>query len=215
MPPHNPRRGPFRARGLARALPGGRGIAVKRFPHGSARFEQAGPFASTRLLCDLDKNCGHPSRVLQAARASQGERLQMRHSVYQLRALSGRRRRPFEFLVVPLQEGDEIGNQQERAGFQVALPRARDRQQGIIKTIQVELIECPVGICRCPVGIQRNGLLGFGNRQLVLAGAGQGQTRKQCVRGLIAGVALRPRFQCPLFPFEIASDVAVVKGFDG
>jgi hypothetical protein len=23
------------------------------------------------------------------------------------------------------------------------------------------------------------------------------------------------RFQCPFFPFEIASDVAVVKGFDG
>ena len=57
------------------ALPGGGRIPIKRFPHGGGRFEQAGPFASTRLLRDLDGDRGHPSRVLQLAGASQGERL--------------------------------------------------------------------------------------------------------------------------------------------
>src|SRR6266511_935678 len=75
-------------------------------------------------------------------------------------------------------------------------------------------MESLVDIRRWQVGIQRDGLLGFGNRQLVLAGADQGQTRQQSGSAWIAGVALRPRFQCPLFPFQIASEVAVVQGFD-
>ena len=86
MPRHNPRCGPCpSASALAGALPGGGRIAVKRFPHGSGRFEQAGPFAPTRLLGDLDGNRGHPSRVLQAARASHGERLQMRDDIFRTR----------------------------------------------------------------------------------------------------------------------------------
>jgi hypothetical protein len=49
-------------------------MAIKRFPHGSARFEQAGSFAPTRLLGDVDENRGRPSRVLEAARASKRKR---------------------------------------------------------------------------------------------------------------------------------------------
>ena len=66
---------------LAGALPGG-GIAVERFPHGSGRFEQGGPFTPTRALRDLDGDRGQSSRVLQAAGPSQGERLQMRDEVF-------------------------------------------------------------------------------------------------------------------------------------
>ena len=67
---------------------------------------------------------------------------------------------------------------------------------------------------RCQVGIKSDRILGFGNRQLILAGARQGETRDQSVRPCIARVALGPRFQCPLLSFEVAGDVAVVQGFD-
>jgi hypothetical protein len=47
--------------------------------------------------------------------------------------------------VITLQEGDEIGNHEKPlGGIQPALCRATDRQQGIIKTIQEELIDCLV-----------------------------------------------------------------------
>ena len=90
------------------ALPRGGRIPMKRFPHGGARFEQAGLFASTRLLRDLDGDRGHPSRVLQLAGASQGERLDMRDAVFRGGTLPGRCRRPSEFVLVTRQKGGEI-----------------------------------------------------------------------------------------------------------
>ena len=54
---------PAKRERLAGALPGGGRIPVERFPHRSARFEQAGPFALTRSLRDLDGDRGRPSRV--------------------------------------------------------------------------------------------------------------------------------------------------------
>ena len=56
------------------ALPGGGRIPVERFPHGAGRFEQAGPFASTRLLRALDAtaairlaSCNWPARARASA----------------------------------------------------------------------------------------------------------------------------------------------------
>ena len=66
----------------AGALPGGGRIPVERFPHRPGRFEQAGPFASTRPLRDLDGDRGRPSRVAQLAGAGQGQRLQVRDVVF-------------------------------------------------------------------------------------------------------------------------------------
>ena len=60
----------------------------------------------------------------------------MRDDVFRGGTLPGRRRRPFEFVVVTLQEGDEILGQKQLGGFQLALRRETDRQQGIIKAIQ-------------------------------------------------------------------------------
>jgi hypothetical protein len=99
----------------------------------------------------------------------------MRDDVFQQGDRPGQRRRSSEFVVGTLQEGDEIRDQgKPLGGFQLALPRPTDRQQGIIQTIQVELIDCPVNIRRCQVGIQSDGLVGFGDRQLIFAGACQG-----------------------------------------
>ena len=88
---------------------------------------------------------------------------------------------PSEFVLVARQEGDEILGQKQTGGFQLALRRETDRQQRIIKAIQHELIECPVGIRRGQVGIQRDGLLGFGDRQLMLAGARSGRDPRASV----------------------------------
>ena len=96
---------------------------MKRFPHGGARFEQAGPFALTRLLRDLDGALGHPSRVLQLTRASQGERLYIRDAVFRGGTLPGRCRRPSEFVLVTRQEGNEILGLKQLGGFQLALRR--------------------------------------------------------------------------------------------
>ena len=118
--------------------------------------------------------------------------------------------RPFEFVGGPLQEGDEIVNQEEFRGFQLPLRRTTQRQHRVVEAIQVELIACPVGIRRVQVGIQRDGPVGFGNRQLMLAGARQRETGEQSMRPCIARVTRSPRFQRPLFPFEIAREIAVV-----
>ena len=111
---------------LGGALPGCSRIPVKRFPHRSGRFEQAGPLTSTRPLRDLDRDRGHPSRILQAAGASQGERLQMRDDVFRGAVLPGLFRRPSELVVGALQEGDEIGNQ-EKLGRNSGCAPSRDR----------------------------------------------------------------------------------------
>jgi hypothetical protein len=45
--------------------------------------------------------------------------------------------------------------------------------------------------------------------------AGAGQGKPTSIREAVdRGVALGPRFQCPLLPFQIAGDVAVVQRFD-
>src|SRR5215203_5461783 len=64
------------------------------------------------------------------------------------------------------------------------------------------------------VWIQRDGLVGFGDRQLMLAGARQGETREQCVCRRIARIALGPRFQRSSLPFEVPREVAVVQRVD-
>ena len=92
----------------------------------------------------------------------------MRDDVFRGAVLPGLFRRPSELVVGALQERDEIGNQEKGVGIQVALPRATDRQQGIIRAIQQQLMECLVGIRRWHVGIQSDGLVGFGDRQLIL-----------------------------------------------
>jgi len=101
----------------------------------------------------------------------------VRDGVFFCGTLSRHRRRPSEFVVGTLQEGDEIRDQEQRSGFQLPLRSTTHGQQRIVEAIQAELIECPVGIRRGQVGIQRDGLLGFGDRQLILAGARQGETR--------------------------------------
>ena len=119
------------------------------------------------------------------------------------RTLPRRCRYPSEFVLVTGQEGDKILYRKEVFGFQLALRRETDRPQGIIKAIQYEVLECLVGIRRGQVGIQRDGFLGFGNRQLMLTRARQGETREQVVGPRIARVALRPRFQRSPLAFQI------------
>ena len=118
---------------------------------------------------------------LQLAGASQGERLQVRDDVFRGGTLPGRCRRSVEFVSLPVRKATKYWDQEQRRRIPACAPPQTHRQQGIIKAIQHELIECPVGIRRGQVGIQRDGLLGFGNRQLMLAGARQGETREQCV----------------------------------
>ena len=102
---------------------------------------------------------------------------------------------------VTLQEGDEIRNQEKPlGGFQLALRRATDRQQGIIKAIQEELIECLVDIRRCQVGIQSDGLVGFGDRQLIFAGARQGETRRSIREDVDRAGSSRPTFPMSVAP---------------
>ena len=52
------------------------------------------------------------------------------------------------------------------------------------------------------------------NRQLMLAGARQGETRDQCVWPRIARVALGPRFQRSSLPFQVPREVAIVQCLD-
>ena len=106
----------------------------------------------------------------------------------------GRCRRPSEFVVVTRQEGDEILGQKQLADSSLRSAATTDRQQRIVKAIQQELIECPVAIRRVRVGIQRDGLLGLGDRQLMLAGAHQGETRDQCVWRRHRAGSSRPTF---------------------
>ena len=135
---------PSKLERLAGALPGGCRIPVKRFPHGSARFEQAGPFASTRPLRDLDGDRGHPPRVLQAAGASQGERLDMRDDVLRRRGSSWPASpiRPSSSSV-PFRNATKYWIKSNSARFQLPLRRPTDRQQRVIQAIQEELIVWP------------------------------------------------------------------------
>ena len=134
-PRHNPRCGPCQARAPGWRSAWRRPHCRKTPPHGSARFEQGGPLATTRALRDLDGDRRQSSRLLQSAGASQGERLQVRNEVDQPRALLRDRARLSEFLLVTLQEGDGIGNQAQVGGLQLTLRRPSDRQQRIVKAI--------------------------------------------------------------------------------
>ena len=110
--------------------------------------------------------------------APSAERLDMGDGVFRGGILPGRCHRSAEFVLVTRQEGDEILCQKQIGGFQPALRRETGCQQRIIKAIQHELIECPVRIRRGHVGVQRGGLVSFGNRQLMLTGARQGESRE-------------------------------------
>ena len=171
---------PAKRKRLAGALPGGGGIPVEGFPYRAARFEQAGAFTSTRPLRDLDGALGHPSRVLQLPGASQGERLDMRDDVLGGGAFPGQRHNLFELVVGVPQEGNEILEQEKLGRIQPELRRPPNRQRRIIQAIQMELISGLADMCRCRAGrLQRDGFVGLGDRQRMLAGAGQGEAREQ------------------------------------
>jgi hypothetical protein len=138
----------------------------------------------------------------------------MRDHVLRTAALPRRLRRPSDLVVGALQVGHEIGDHEKRVQPQLKLRQATHRRQRIVKTIQVEQIECPAGIGGCQVGIEEDGLVRLRDGQLVLASAAQGEPRDQYVRIGIARVALDPRLQRPLLPFQVAGDVAVVQCFD-
>jgi hypothetical protein len=106
----------------------------------------------------------------------------MRDEILGRGVLPGQRHNPSELVVAvrgALQERDEILDQEHVGRVQLALHRLTDRQQRVIQAIQVELISGLAAVRRCQVRVQPEGPVGRSNRQLMLAGARQGETREQ------------------------------------
>ena len=108
---------------LGGALPGGGRIPVKRFPHRSARFEQAGPFApdppAARSRRRPRTSVSRPAAGRsEPAPAPPDARCVSSVAGLFLATAAGRR----EFVVGTLQEGDEIGDQEQRQRIPASAP---------------------------------------------------------------------------------------------
>ena len=196
------------------ALSGCGRIPVKRFPHGRGRFEQAGPFAladrcaiSTGTADIRLASCKRPERARASASRceimSSVERFLLATAAVRLMSSSS-----------PFRKATKYRTRSKLRRFELALRRATDRHLGILEAIQVELTDCLLAYARCQIGIERDGLVGFGDRQLILAGACRWRNPTAIREDGIARVGLRPRLQGPLLPFQIAGDVAVVQRVD-
>ena len=98
--------------------------------------------------------------------------------------------------------------------FKLALRGATDGDLRVGQAIQEQLAERFGGVWGRQVGIHGDGLVGFGDGQLIPASADRGETRQQSGSHRIARIGVRPRLERPVFPLQIAGDLPVVQCLD-